>query len=124
MANGITAACGLALLAAAWSVPAHLPLLFVPLFAYVASLGFSYANAAALAMAPFPSTAGSASALLGTVQLGTAALAGCAVGWLHDGTSLPMAATIAACGVLALMARLALMRGGSESRPSTQEAER
>jgi DHA1 family bicyclomycin/chloramphenicol resistance-like MFS transporter len=124
VANGITAACGLALLAAAWSVPAHLPLLLVPLFAYVASLGFSYANAAALAMAPFPSTAGSASALLGTVQFGAAALAGCAVGWLHDGTSLPMAATIAACGVLALMARLALMGGSGESRPSTQEAER
>lgn len=111
VANGVTAACGLALLAVVWSTPGSLPLLLVPLFGYVASLGFSYANAAALAMAPFGHHAGSASALLGTVQFGAAAVAGIAVGRLHDGTAMPMAATIAVCGLLALAARLALMGG-------------
>lgn len=108
-ANGVTAACGLALLAAAWSGAGGLAVLLVPLFGFVASLGFTYANAAALAMAPFPDRAGSASALLGTVQFGIAAVAGSAVGHLHDGTALPMAAVIAACGLLALAARLWLM---------------
>ncbi len=109
VANGVTAACGLALLAVAWSGTGGLPLLLVPLFGYVTSLGFTYANAAALAMAPFPEKAGSASALLGTVQFGAAAVAGSVVGHLHDGTAVPMAAIIAACGVLALAARLGLM---------------
>jgi DHA1 family bicyclomycin/chloramphenicol resistance-like MFS transporter len=109
VANGITAACGLALLAVAWSGAGGLPLLLAPLFGYVASLGFTYANAAALAMAPFPEKAGSASALLGTVQFGAAAVAGSVVGHLHDGTAVPMAAVIAACGILALAARLTLL---------------
>jgi DHA1 family bicyclomycin/chloramphenicol resistance-like MFS transporter len=109
VANGITAACGLVLLAVAWTGAGGLPLLLAPLFGYVASLGFTYANAAALAMAPFPEKAGSASALLGTVQFGAAAVAGSVVGHLHDGTAVPMAAVIAACGILALAARLTLM---------------
>ncbi len=109
VANGITAGWALAALAAARSLPDSLPLQLVPLFGYVASLGFSHANAAAPAMAPFGHNAGSASALLGTLQFGAAAVAGAAVGRLHDGTATPMAAIIAVCGVLALLARLALM---------------
>ncbi len=111
VANGVTATCGLLLLAVAWGGAGGLPLLLAPLFGYVASLGFTYANAAALAMASFPEKAGSASALLGTVQFGAAAVAGSVVGHLHDGTAVPMAAVIAACGLLALAARLGLMGG-------------
>ena len=114
VANTATAAFGVALLGVAVSGAGGLPLLLVPLFGYVASLGFTYANAAALAMAPFPEKAGSASALLGTVQFGAAAVAGSVVGRLYDGTAVPMAAVIATCGLLALAARLALMRGGSD----------
>ena len=67
------------------------PDILVPLFGYIASLGFSFPNAAAGAMAPFPEQAGSASALLGTVQFTIAAGAGAVVGATHDGTALPMA---------------------------------
>jgi len=52
-------------------------------------------------MAPFPEKAGSASALLGSVQFAIAALASAAVGILHDGTAVPMAAVITVCGLLA-----------------------
>lgn len=54
-------------------------------------------------MAPFPEKAGSASALLGSLQFAIAALASAAVGFLHDGTAVPMAAVVAACGFLAFV---------------------
>lgn len=84
--------------------------ILIPLFGYVASLGFSFPNAAAGAMAPYPEQAGSASALLGTVQFAIAAVAGAAVGWTHDGTALPMALVIAVCGASALTAQRLLVR--------------
>ena len=50
---------------------------------------------------PAGERAGSASALLGTVQFSAAAIASVSVGVLYDGTARPMAGVIAACGVLA-----------------------
>lgn len=108
-ANLANAVFGLLLVAVAWSRSGGLIALLVPLFGYVASLGFSYPNAAAGAMAPFPERAGSASALLGTVQFGIAAIAGAAVGWWHDGTALPMAVVIALCGTSAFAAQRTLV---------------
>lgn len=60
--------------------------------------GFALALPCALAgaMQPFPMMAGAASALLGVVQMGAAALGSLAVAALYDGTPLPMAAIIAA----------------------------
>ncbi|MCC7271202.1 MAG: Bcr/CflA family multidrug efflux MFS transporter [Alphaproteobacteria bacterium] len=83
--------------------------LVVPIFVYVAALGFIMPNAAALAMAPYGRAAGVASALLGTLQFSLAAVASTAVGLLHDGTALPMAATMATCGLLALLANRILV---------------
>ena len=77
--------------------------LVVPLFFCIASLGFSFPNATAAAMAPFGDRAGSAAALLGTLQFTIASLASFVVGRLHDGTAVPMAAVIASCGGLALL---------------------
>jgi MFS transporter, DHA1 family, multidrug resistance protein len=87
-----------------------LPLLLLPLFGYVAALGFTFPNAAAGALAPFGDRAGSASALLGSVQFAIAAIAGAAVGLLHDDTAVPMAAVICACGIAALVAHRTLVR--------------
>jgi DHA1 family bicyclomycin/chloramphenicol resistance-like MFS transporter len=47
--------------------------------------------------------AGSASALMGFLQMGMAALVGIGVGHWHDGTALPMTASIAATTILALL---------------------
>jgi DHA1 family bicyclomycin/chloramphenicol resistance-like MFS transporter len=58
-------------------------------------------NAVAGAIAPFPAQAGSASALLGFVQMAAAATAGALVGHLHDGTSLPMTSIVFVMGALA-----------------------
>jgi MFS transporter, DHA1 family, multidrug resistance protein len=110
-ANLANAVFGALLVAVAVSGWGGLIALLVPLFGYVASLGFSYPNAAAGAMAPFPERAGSASALLGTVQFGIAAIAGAAVGWWHDGTALPMAVVIGLCGATAFAAQRTLVAG-------------
>ena len=56
-------------------------------------------NVAAIAMAPFGPVAGSASALLGTIQFGVAATAGALVGLGHNGTAVPMTAGVALCAL-------------------------
>ncbi|MSO70173.1 MAG: Bcr/CflA family multidrug efflux MFS transporter [Alphaproteobacteria bacterium] len=74
----------------------------VPLFIYVSCIGLTMANATALAMAPFAAFAGAASALLGTIQFGLAAIMSTLVGTIHDDSSLPMAIVIAGCSAISL----------------------
>ena len=77
--------------------------LLIPLFICIASVGLVGPNTAAAAMAPYGRVAGSASALLGTLQFVVGAVSGIIVGALYNGTALPMAGTIAACCVAALV---------------------
>jgi DHA1 family bicyclomycin/chloramphenicol resistance-like MFS transporter len=72
------------------------------IFGVLVSAGISYPNAAALALAPLSKNIGSASALLGFVQLGIGATTSAAVGLLKVDGCLPTAATICASSVLAL----------------------
>jgi DHA1 family bicyclomycin/chloramphenicol resistance-like MFS transporter len=72
------------------------------IFVCICMTGLLYPNVTALAMAPFDKAAGSASALLGTIQYGLGASAGALVGVFHNGTALPMTATMALCGVVGL----------------------
>lgn len=73
-----------------------------PLFAFITTLGFSFPNMIAGAMAHQADRAGSASALMGTLQFGAATLAGSLVGAFHNHSAVPMAAVIAGCGMSAL----------------------
>jgi DHA1 family bicyclomycin/chloramphenicol resistance-like MFS transporter len=66
--------------------------------------------ATTLAMGPQGRVAGSASALIGTLQFGLGALAGWMVGALHDGTAVPMALGVALAGVGGLLAKTLLAR--------------
>ena len=97
-----TAAAGLLLALVAVTGFGGLAGLLAPLFVFVASLGLVGPNTAAAAMAPYGRVAGSASALMGVLQFVVGAGAGALVGALHDGTAVPMAGVIAACGVAAL----------------------
>jgi MFS transporter, DHA1 family, multidrug resistance protein len=72
--------------------------ILVPLFCFIACYGFIMPNTTALAMAPYGAIAGSASALLGTLQFVMGATAGALVGALGNGTAVPFAAVIAGCG--------------------------
>lgn len=100
-ANRATLILGFALLAVAASGWGGLPALLVPLFGYIASLGFTAPNALACALAGQGARAGSASALIGTLQFAVATGSSALVGLLGGGSALPMAAVIAGCGLLA-----------------------
>ncbi len=97
--------------------------ILVPLFFVVAMRGLTFPNASAGAMAPFPEKAGSASALLGSVQFAIAALASAAVGWFHNGTAVPMAAVVTVCGFLAFASYRALVPRISQNSPNGSKTE-
>ena len=99
----VSATSGLVLVLAAATGFGGLAGLMAPLFVCVASGGLVGPNTAAAAMAPHGRVAGSASALLGTLQFVVGALAGALVGVLANGTKLPMAGVIAACEIAALL---------------------
>jgi DHA1 family bicyclomycin/chloramphenicol resistance-like MFS transporter len=80
------------------------PGILVPLFCYIACHGLVLPNTTALAMAPHGKVAGSASALLGTLQFVLGAIAGSLIGAFANGTAVPMAAVVAGCGVSAFLA--------------------
>jgi len=77
------------------------------LFVFLFCLGFTYPNAAALALAPFSRKAGTASALLGFFQLGVGALASVAVSVFSNGTATPMVVVIAVTSVLGMIVLVA-----------------
>jgi MFS transporter, DHA1 family, multidrug resistance protein len=88
----------------------------VLLFLYLPFCGVAFPNAAAIALSPFSKNVGSASALLGFIQMGIGALASTGVGLLHSSSSLPIFAVMAATAVIGLGILLA-----NQSRLSTTE---
>ena len=82
------------------------------IFLFLACLGFTNPNAAALSLAPFSKNAGSASALLGALQMGVGALAAVGIGAFANGTSTPMIAIMAATSLAALGILIAGKRSG------------
>ncbi len=85
----------------------------VPLFCFIASIGFIAPTATALALAPHGEHAGNASAVMGFLQFGVSALGGLLVSYLQDGTAVPMAGLIAMGGVMALAVNVMGARGTS-----------
>jgi len=75
----------------------------VLLFVYVSSVGCMSPNTTAMALAAHGAKAGSASALIGSLQFTLAATASTLVGATNNGTALPMSALIALCGVSAFV---------------------
>jgi MFS transporter, DHA1 family, multidrug resistance protein len=73
------------------------------LFIVVSSIGFIMPNTAALAMANYPDSAGSASALLGLLQFSIGGLVAPLAGIGGDDTALPMATLIACLSVGGLL---------------------
>ncbi|SDC29154.1 multidrug effflux MFS transporter [Belnapia rosea] len=107
---GLLAMAGAGVVLAALSGSGSFLGVALPLFVYVASIGMVMPIAAALAMASQGRAAGSASALIGTLQFSGGALAGALVGALHNGTAVPMAAVMAIGGIGGLLSRLLLVR--------------
>ena len=72
------------------------------LFLFLCSFGLTNPNAGALALAPFSKNAGSASALLGFLQMGVGAIASSLIGLLGIKEMFPIAAIMVGSSVLAI----------------------
>jgi DHA1 family bicyclomycin/chloramphenicol resistance-like MFS transporter len=105
------------LLAAAVTEPSVIAVV-APMAFFAAGLGIVLPTGMAAAMAPFPTIAGSASALLGFVQMLVAAGASVAVGLLPHDSALPMATVIAGGAALALLAFILLVPRRSLGHPA------
>jgi DHA1 family bicyclomycin/chloramphenicol resistance-like MFS transporter len=99
-AFSVNAVTALLLTAAGMTGIGGFPAQVILIFVCLCMTGLLYPNVTALAMAPFDKAAGSASALLGTIQYTLGATAGAFVGLFHNGMAVPMTATMAACGVV------------------------
>lgn len=73
------------------------------IFLFISCQGFSQPNTTALSLTPFTKDVGSASALVGALQMGFAALSSGLVGRLGNGTSLPMTGVMASCSIAGLI---------------------
>lgn len=69
------------------------------IFLYLCCLGLTNPNTAALSMAPFSKNAGSASALMGAMQMGIGSLASVAVSLFSFATPLPLAVIMACTSI-------------------------
>ena len=96
--------------------------ILVPLFGYVASLGFVMPNSTATALESHGRRAGFASAVMGSLQFGLAAIASAMIGRLHDGSALPLALVMATCGTLAFLAHRFLAEGSRAAAPAPRDA--
>jgi MFS transporter, DHA1 family, multidrug resistance protein len=88
--------------------------ILVPLFCFVICHGFVGPNTTALAMSPYRAMAGSASALMGTLQFVLGAASGNLVSAFGNRTAVPFAAVIAGCALCAFVVQLTM--------PATQRA--
>ena len=95
----ISALSSIGLLFGGFTNYAGLAGIVVPLWFFIAMHGIVSPNTTALAMRPYGAVAGSASALLGTVQFMIGAASGALVAALADGSARPFAAVLGACGL-------------------------
>ena len=73
------------------------------IFIFLCTLGFIFPNASALSLASFGHNAGSASALMGAIQMSIGAGAAALVSLLQDHSALPMTGVMACCAIGALI---------------------
>lgn len=86
------------------------------IFLFLSCQGFNFPNSSALSMEPFEKEAGSASALMGAIQMGFGAAAAAIVGAMNATTALPMTGVMAVCSLWALV--ILLMAGKKNARLS------
>jgi MFS transporter, DHA1 family, multidrug resistance protein len=86
-------------------------------FLFLSSIGLTYPNAAAIALAPFSRNVGSASALLGFIQMGTGALVSTGIGFFGAG------AVVALMSGAALLAAIIFALGRRIVTPSVTASE-
>ena len=98
--------------------------LIVPSVVYFCGCGLLLPNATACAIANYPKMAGTASALLGFLQMLMASLVGIAVGHLADHSGRAMTVAIALVAMTALLSRLYLVSEDTALAPADQGSRR
>ncbi|MEO5683601.1 MAG: multidrug effflux MFS transporter [Chitinophagaceae bacterium] len=73
------------------------------IFIFLCCQGFTFPNSSALSLAPFSRNAGSASALLGGIQMSIGAFTSAIVSILHNHTALPMTGVMACCALFSFL---------------------
>lgn len=107
---------GVLLILAATTMALGVPGVLVALFLSVASLGMVMPNATALGLSSHPDMAGTASAMMGTLQFGIGAVIGPLTTSAGVTSAVPMAVVIASCLAVAIATVLGLT--GRRPRPS------
>ncbi len=88
------------LTAAGWI---NLPVMVGLIFLFLGCQGFVFPNTSALSLIPFRKLAGSASAMLGCIQMGIGAISSALVSYFHNLTAVPMTAIMAGCALSSLL---------------------
>lgn len=78
----------------------------VMLFLFLCCIGIANPNGVALTLAPFSDNAGTASSLMGAIQLGAGALASLAIGLLDSASAIPMTVVMSTTSLIALLVLL------------------
>jgi DHA1 family bicyclomycin/chloramphenicol resistance-like MFS transporter len=120
LGTGMNAAGGVLMLAAVFLGPGHPTEIFVPMMVYLGGLGLALPQATAAAIMPFPERAGSASSLMGFLQMVAGAVTGIAVGHAVDVAWWSLPLFIAALGLasFALWATTRRVREALPARPA------
>ncbi|MCP4386213.1 MAG: multidrug effflux MFS transporter [Hyphomicrobiales bacterium] len=103
VAVSVTSAGSMAFLLLTIAGPAPLFLSLPVIWLTFAGLAFVMAPGTVLALDPHAARAGTASALMGTLQFGMSAIGAATVSVLFDGTAVPLAATMAISAFIALL---------------------
>jgi DHA1 family bicyclomycin/chloramphenicol resistance-like MFS transporter len=90
------------------------------IFLFLCCQGCIFPNSSALSLAPFSRNAGTASALMGGIQMSIGALTSATVSFLNNHTALPMTGVMAAC---ALISFTILLAGGRVVRRRASQVE-
>lgn len=101
------AATGILLVIGAWSGQTGLYSTIFLIFIFLCCQGFTFPNSSALALTPFSKNAGSASALMGSIQMALGASASIIVSVLNSRSAVPMTGTMAFCAVSSVLVLLA-----------------
>lgn len=73
------------------------------IWGFLAMQGFAFPNTSALALEPFEKNAGTASALMGAIQLGIGAVVTAMIGVFSAKSALPMAAVMGVCAIISFI---------------------
>jgi len=104
------------MLAFALDRPERVMSIVLPMMVFMHGVGLVMPQSMAGALADYPHIAGSASGLLGFIQMTVAGIVGVAVGHGYDGTPVAMALAVAATGLLSLLVYLLLLHRRPVSR--------